>query len=200
MARYIGPRARIARRYNEPLFGPSKALQKKNYPPGQHGRRRRRRKSAYALQLMEKGKAKYIYGLLERQFANVFRNAARKKGITGETLLQHLEARLDNTVYRLGIAPTRSAARQLVSHKHIMVNGSVVNIPSYTLKPGDTIGLRQKSRSLKVITEYRPIHHKKYAWLAWDHKPMMGKLVALPAREEIPEKINEQSIVELYSK
>ncbi|MEM7382752.1 MAG: 30S ribosomal protein S4 [Bacteroidota bacterium] len=200
MARYIGPRTRISRRYNEPLFGPSKALQKKNYPPGQHGKRGRRKKSAYALQLMEKGKAKYIYGLLERQFAHVFRNAARKKGITGEILLQHLEARLDNTVYRLGIAPTRSAARQLVSHKHIMVNSSVVNIPSYTLKAGDIIGLRKKSQSLKAVTVPIAAHHKKYPWLAWDHKQMRGKLIALPTREEIPEKINEQSIVELYSK
>lgn len=200
MARYTGPRAKISRRYHEPIFGPSKALQKKNYPPGQHGRRGRRKKSAYALQLMEKGKAKYIYGLLEKQFANAFHHAAKKKGITGEILLQHLEARLDNTVYRLGIAPTRSAARQLVSHKHIVVNGSVVNIPSYTLKPGDTIGLQEKSQSLKAITEHIATHHKKYPWLAWDNKQMMGKLIALPSREEIPEKINEQSIVELYSK
>lgn len=201
MARYTGPRAKVSRRFNEPIFGPSKALQKKNYPPGQHGKLRvRRKKSAYALQLMEKGKAKYIYGLLEKQFANLFHNAAKKKGVTGEILLQHLEARLDNTVYRLGIAPTRRAARQLVSHQHIVVNGSVVNIASYTLKPGDVIGLREKSKSLKVITEPVATHHKKYSWLEWDNNQMMGKIVALPPREEIPEKINEQSIVELYSK
>lgn len=200
MARYIGPRTRISRRYSEPLFGASKALEKKNYPPGQHGKRGRRKKSAYALQLMEKGKAKYIYGLLERQFANVFRNAVRKKGVTGEILLQQLEARLDNTVYRLGIAPTRSAARQLVSHKHIMVNSAVVNIPSYTLKEGDTIEVRKQSQALAILTAHTPTHHKKYPWLAWDPKHMKGKIIALPKREEIPEKINEQSIVELYSK
>ena len=200
MARYTGPRAKVSRRFNEPIFGPSKALQKKNYPPGQHGKVRvRRKKSAYALQLMEKGKAKYIYGLLEKQFANLFHKAAKKKGVTGEILLQHLEARLDNTVYRLGIAPTRRAARQLVSHKHIVVNGSVVNIASYTLKPGDLIGLREKAKSL-AITELGATHHKKYSWLEWNNNQMMGKIVALPPREEIPEKINEQSIVELYSK
>ena len=199
MARYTGPRAKISRRFIEPIFGPSKALQKKNYPPGQHGRIRRK-KSAYAFQLMEKGKAKYIYGLLEKQFANLFHKAAKKKGVTGEILLQHLEARLDNTVYRLGIAPTRRAARQLVSHGHIVVNGSAVNIPSYTLKPGDIIGLREKSKKSKAITERIATYHKKYPWLEWDNKQMMGKILALPAREEIPEKINEQSIVELYSK
>ena len=200
MARYIGPKTRISRRYNEPLFGTSKALEKKSYPPGQHGKRGRRKKSAYALQLMEKGKAKHIYGLLERQFANVFRNAVRKKGVTGEILLQQLEARLDNTVYRLGIAPTRSAARQLVSHKHIMVNSTVVNIPSYTLKAGDTIAVRTQSQALPMFTAHKPTNHKKYPWLAWDPKQMQGKLIVLPTREEIPEKINEQSIVELYSK
>ncbi|MEM7055365.1 MAG: 30S ribosomal protein S4, partial [Bacteroidota bacterium] len=168
MARYTGPRVKVSRRFNEPIFGPSKALKKKNYPPGQHGRIRRKR-SEYALQLMEKGKAKHIYGLLEKQFANLFHKAAKKKGVTGEILLQHLEARLDNTVYRLGIAPTRRAARQLVSHKHIVVNGSMVNIASYTLKPGDIIGLRQKSKLLQAITERIATHHKKYSWLEWDN-------------------------------
>lgn len=199
MARYTGPRAKVSRKFNEPIFGPDKVLKKKNYPPGQHGRIRRKR-SEYALQLMEKGKAKHIYGLLEKQFANLFHKAAKKKGITGEILLQHLEARLDNTVYRLGIAPTRRAARQLVSHKHIVVNGSVVNIASYTLKPGDIIGLHQKYKPLQASTERIATHHKKYSWLEWDNNQMMGKILALPPRGEIPEKINEQSIVELYSK
>lgn len=199
MARYTGPRAKVSRKFNEPIFGPSKVLKKKNYPPGQHGRIRRKR-SEYALQLMEKGKAKHIYGLLEKQFANLFHKAAKKKGVTGEILLQHLEARLDNTVYRLGIAPTRRAARQLVSHKHIVVNGSVVNIASYTLKPGDIIGLHQKYKPLQASTERIATYHKKYSWLEWDNNQMMGKILALPLRGEIPEKINEQSIVELYSK
>lgn len=199
MARYIGPRAKISRRYHEPIFGPSKALKKKNYPPGQHGRIRRK-KSEYALQLMEKGKAKYIYGLLEKQFANMFYVAASKKGITGDILLQRLEVRLDNIVYRLGIAPTRRAARQIISHKHILVNGSVVNIPSYSLKPGDVIGLCEKYKSSKAITSHMATQPKEYPWLVWDGKQMVGKLTALPSRDMIPEKINEQSIVELYSK
>lgn len=199
MARYIGPRAKISRRFSEPIFGPSKALQKKNYPPGQHGRTRRK-KSEYALQLMEKGKAKYIYGLLEKQFANLFHKATTKKGVTGEILLQYLEARLDNVVYRLGIAPTRRAARQLVSHKHIVVNGAMVNIASYSLKPGDLVGLSAKSKTLKTITESITTPYTKYPWLEWDANQMMGTLLAVPSRAEIPEKINEQSIVELYSK
>jgi small subunit ribosomal protein S4 len=199
MARYTGPRAKISRRFSEPIFGPSKALQKKNYPPGQHGRNRKK-KSEYALQLMEKGKVKYIYGLLEKQFANLFRKAVTKKGVTGEILLQYLEARLDNVVYRLGMAPTRRAARQMVSHKHVVVNGSVVNIPSYMLKPGDLVGLSEKSKSLKSITENMTAQYNRYPWLEWDKNQLMGKVVALPSREEIPEKINERSIVELYSK
>ncbi len=201
MARYTGPKARISRRYNEPILGDNKALQKKNYGPGQHGRGRRRKQSEYAIQLMEKQKAKYIYGLLERQFAKVFDLANRKKGITGENLLQLLEARLDNTVYRLGIAPTRRAARQLVLHKHIEVNGENVNIPSYTLKPGDAIGVRERSKSLEVITEALSIQGaKKYHWVEWDANEMVGKFVTLPPRTDIPENINEQLIVELYSK
>jgi len=200
MARYIGPKAKVSRRFNEPIFGPSKALQKKNYPPGQHGKVRKK-KSDYAIQLMEKGKAKYIYGLLERQFANLFYKAAKKKGVTGELLLQYLETRLDNVVYRLGITPTRRSARQLVSHKHITVNGKIVNIPSYALKVGDIIGLTEKTKSSNAITERISSHsHNKNNWLEWDSKQMIGKVMSLPHREEIPEKINEQSIVELYSK
>jgi small subunit ribosomal protein S4 len=200
MARYIGPKSKISRRFNEPIFGPSKALQKKSYPPGQHGRVRKK-KSEYAIQLMEKGKAKYIYGLLERQFANLFHKAAKKKGVTGELLLQFLETRLDNVVYRLGITPTRRAARQLVSHKHITVNEQVVNIPSYALKVGDMIGLHEKAKSSSYITErISNQFYNKSNWLEWDSKQMKGKVIALPNREEIPEKINEQSIVELYSK
>jgi len=200
MARYIGPKAKISRRFNEPIFGYCKALQKKNYPPGQHGKSRKK-KSDYAIQLMEKGKAKYIYGLLERQFANLFHRVASKKGVTGELLLQHLETRLDNVVYRLGIAPTRRSARQLVSHKHITVNNKVVNIPSYALKVGDIIGISEKSKTIPAITESIANHsYKKQVWLEWDGKQMTGKLMAIPSREEIPEKINEQRIVELYSK
>jgi small subunit ribosomal protein S4 len=199
MAVYRGPRAKVERRFNDPIFGQGKALQKKSYPPGQHGKIRRK-KSAYALQLLEKQKAKYTYGLLERQFANLFHKAVRKKGVTGEILLQFLEARLDNTIYRLGIAPTRRAARQLVLHKHITVNDAVVNIPSYTLKPGELVGIREKSKSLEVIKANMTAPHKSYTWLEWDDTQMRGKFTALPSREEIPEKINEQSIVELYSK
>jgi small subunit ribosomal protein S4 len=201
MARYTGPRVRISRRFNEPVLGENKALQKKNYAPGQHGRGKKRKQSEYATQLSEKQKAKYIYGLLERQFAKVFDTASRKKGKTGEVLLQLLEARLDNTVYRLGIAPTRRAARQLVLHKHIQVNGETVNIPSFTLKPGDQIGVRERSKSLEVISESLSIQGaRKYNWLEWDHNEMIGKLVNLPPREDIPENISEQLIVELYSK
>lgn len=201
MARYRGPKAKIARRFSDPIFGPSKAVQKKNYPPGQHGRNRRRKQSEYAIQLMEKQKAKYTYGVLERQFANLFDKASRKSGITGEILLQLLEARLDNTVFRLGIANTRRAARQLVLHKHITVNGDVVNVPSVSLRVGDIVGVRERSKSLEAITNSLASKSmKKFPWLEWDSSEMDGKLVSVPLRDEIPENINEQLIVELYSK
>lgn len=202
MARYIGPKSKIARRFREPIFGPDKALERKNYGPGMHGSSRRRGKqSEYAIQLIEKQKAKYTYGILERQFSNLFTKASSKEGITGEELLKLLEARLDNTVYRLGIAPTRAAARQLVGHKHITVNGNVVNIPSYSLKPGDIVSVRERSKSLEAITDSvagRKIN--KYSWLEWDANTLTGKLLNFPAREDIPENIKEQLIVELYSK
>ncbi|MGE0771087.1 MAG: 30S ribosomal protein S4 [Cyclobacteriaceae bacterium] len=201
MARYIGPKAKISRRFNEPVLGDSKALVKKNYGPGQHGRGKKRKQSEYAIQLAEKQKAKYIYGVLERQFANTFDKASRKKGVTGEVLLQMLEARLDNTIYRLGIAPTRRAARQLVVHKHILVNGEVVNIPSAMLRPGDKVEVREKSKNLEAITNSLSMQTaKKYSWLEWDGHEMVGKLINLPPRQDIPENINEQLIVELYSK
>ena len=201
MARYTGPRVRISRRFNEPILGENKALAKKNYAPGQHGRGKKRKQSEYATQLAEKQKAKYIYGLLERQFARVFSEASRKKGVTGETLLQLLEARLDNTVYRLGIPPTRTAARQLVLHKHIEVNGEIVNVPSYTLKPGELVSVRERSKSLEAVTNSLALQGaRKYNWLEWDNNEMSGKIVNLPARQDIPENINEQLIVELYSK
>lgn len=201
MARYIGPKARISRRFNEPILGESKALLKKNYPPGMHGKGKKRKQSEYAVQLAEKQKAKYIYGVLERQFENIFDKASRKKGVTGEVLLQMLESRLDNTVYRLGIAPTRRAARQLVVHKHITVNGDVVNIPSVSLRPGDVVAVREKSKSLETITYSLSVQSaKKYNWLEWDGSEMSGKLINLPPRQDIPENINEQLIVELYSK
>ena len=201
MARYTGPKSKMSRRYSEGIFGPSKALQKKNYPPGMHGRGRRKKQSEYAVQLMEKQKVKYLYGVLEKQFANLFDKAARKSGITGENLLFLLEARLDNTVYRLGIAPTRRAARQLVGHKHITVNGDVVNIPSYSLRPGDVVGVREKSKSLEAITSSLSTRNaKQFPWLEWDGKDMIGKFVTTPQRDQIPEKIQEQLIVELYSK
>ncbi|MEQ8470896.1 MAG: 30S ribosomal protein S4 [Marinoscillum sp.] len=201
MARYTGPKTKISRKFGEPIFGSSKALQKKNYPPGQHGRGRRRKQSEYAVQLAEKQKAKYTYGLLEKQFANIFDRAQRKSGITGEILLQLLEARLDNTVYRLGIAPTRRAARQLVGHKHITVNGEIVNIPSFTLKENDIVGVREKSKSLEAITDSLASNSsKKFSWLEWERTDMNGKFLNLPARDEIPENIKEQLIVELYSK
>lgn len=202
MARYTGPKSKIARKFREPIFGPDKVLDRKNYPPGQHGNSRRRGKqSEYALQLMEKQKAKYTYGLLERQFSNLFVEANNKKGITGENLLKFLEARLDNTVFRLGIAPTRRAARQLVGHKHITVNGSVVNIPSYRLKDGDVVGVREKSKSLEAIAESVAVHgSKSFNWLEFDQSTVTGKFLCLPEREDIPENIKEQLIVELYSK
>lgn len=201
MARYRGPKAKIARKFNEPIFGPSKALQKKAYGPGQHGRSRRRKQSEYAIQLAEKQKAKYTYGVLEKQFANLFNKASRKKGVTGTVLLQLLESRLDNTVYRLGIAPTRRAARQFILHKHITVNGTVVNIPSFLMKTGDLITVREKSQSLEAITQSLSSHTaNKYSWLEWDGSLMTGKFNNVPEREEIPENIQEQLIVELYSK
>lgn len=182
-------------------MGGSKALAKKNYPPGQHGRGRKRKQSEYAVQLQEKQKAKYTYGVLERQFANTFDKASRLQGITGENLLRLLEARLDNTIYRLGVAPTRRAARQLVVHKHITVNGETVNIPSYTLRPGDTIGVREKSKSLEAITVSLSARNaRKFTWLEWDGGVMTGKFVSYPDRDQIPENIQEQLIVELYSK
>ena len=201
MARYTGPKAKISRKFGEAIEGHSKALQKKNYPPGMHGRGRRKKQSEYAVQLAEKQKAKYIYGILERQFAKMFDIASRKSGITGEILLQLLEARLDNTVYRLGIAPTRRGARQLVSHKHILVNGEVVNIPSYTLKPGDLVSVRERSKSLEAITSsLAGKSSNRYPWLEWDNASLTGKFVSVPGRDDIPENIKEQLIVELYSK
>ena len=201
MARYTGPKSKISRKYGEPIFGDTKALEKKPHPPGQHGRGRRRKKSEYAVQLAEKQKAKFLYGILERQFRNMFKKASRKEGITGENLLQLLEARLDNVVYRLGIAPTRRSGRQLVSHKHINVNGNVVNIPSYILKEGDIIGVREKSKSLIAISDsLSQKTSNNYKWLEWDDKSLSGKLLVYPDRDVIPENINEQLIVELYSK
>lgn len=201
MARYTGPRSRISRRFGEPVMGDSKALQKKNYPPGMHGRNKKRKQSEYSIQLKEKQKAKYTYGVLERQFAKTFDTAARKQGITGENLLKMLESRLDNTVYRLGIANSRRAARQLVGHKHIVVNGEIVNIPSYQLKPGDQLGVRAKSQAIEAITESLSTQSaKKFSWLEWDGASMLGKFVTYPQRDEIPENIQEQLIVELYSK
>ena len=201
MARYTGPTTKKSRSFGESLYGYDKYFEKRKYPPGQHGQTRKRKAgSDYSRQLSEKQKAKYTYGILEKQFWLTFVNATRRHGVTGEWLLQLLEARLDNTVYRLGIAPTRRAARQLVLHKHITVNDSVVNIPSYTLKPGDLIGVRDKSKTLEVIKDNIAAPHKGHMWLEWDSTQMRGKLMALPSREEIPEKINEQSIVELYSK
>lgn len=201
MARYIGPKTKIARKFRDPIFGPDRSYEKKNYPPGQHGNSKRRRKqSEYGIQLQEKQKAKYTYGILERQFKNTFIKASHKKGITGEILLQLIEARLDNVVFRLGIAPTRSAARQLVSHRHITVNGNVVNIPSYSLKLEDIVGVREKSKSLELITESLSSRSDKFSWLEWDQEKLAGKFLNYPEREEIPEKIKEQLIVELYSK
>ena len=201
MARYTGPKSKIARKFREPIFGPDKALEKKNYPPGQHGASKKRAKqSEYAIQLMEKQKAKYTYGILEKQFARIFDKAARSHGITGEVLLQLIEARLDNVVYRLGIAPSRRAARQLVSHAHITVNGETVNIPSYTLKAGDVVGVREKSQSLEAISTALSGHVNKYSWLDFDAASFTGKFISVPERSQIPENIKEQLIVELYSK
>jgi small subunit ribosomal protein S4 len=201
MARYTGPTTKIARKFGDPIFGADKAFEKKKYPPGQHGQMKKRRKmSEYGIQLLEKQKAKYTYGLLEKQFSNTFNKAVRKKGITGEILLQLLEARLDNVVFRLGIAPTRRAARQLVGHRHITVNGKVTNIPSYTLKPGDIVGVREKSKSLEHIVDSLAGRSSSYSWLEWDQEKMAGKFMSFPEREAIPENIKEQLIVELYSK
>ncbi|WPP52492.1 30S ribosomal protein S4 [Catalinimonas niigatensis] len=201
MARYRGPKSKVARKFNDPIFGPSKALQKKGYPPGQHGRGRRRKQSEYAVQLMAKQKAKYTYGVLERQFANLFEKANSSQGITGEILLQLLESRLDNVVFRLGISPTRRGARQLVGHKHITVNGEVVNIPSYQVKPGDLVGVREKSKSLEAITNSLAAHNaSRFSWLEWDKSQMAGRFNNVPQRDEIPENLQEQLIVELYSK
>ena len=200
MARYTGPKSKISRKFNEPIFGPSKALQKKAYPPGQHGRGRRKKPSEYSLQLQEKQKAKYTYGVLEKQFRNLFEKAAHKKGITGENLLISLEARLDNTVYRLGIAKTRRQARQFVGHKHITVNGEVVNIPSFSVKPGDVIAVRATSQTIDFIGENLSARSNKYSWLEWDENTVSGKYMNDPERSEIPENIKEQLIVELYSK
>lgn len=201
MARYTGPKSRISRRYGEPLFGPDKVLAKRKFPAGQHGNNRRKKSSEYGLMLAEKQKAKFIYGVLERQFRNMFEKAASKDGVTGEVLLQLLEARLDNVVYRLGIAPTRAAARQLVSHKHICVDGEVVNIPSYSVKPGQVITVREKSKSLEVVeAALAGFNHSKYPWIEWNEDIKGGKLLHNPDRADIPENIKEQMIVELYSK
>ncbi len=201
MARYTGPKSKIARKFREPIFGADKALEKKNYPPGQHGQNKRRAKqSEYGIQLQEKQKAKYTYGILERQFRNLFVKATRKKGVTGEVLLQFIEAILDNVVFRLGIAPTRAAARQLVTHRHITVNGQLVNIPSYELKAGDIVGVREKSKAMEVIHNAVTSRINKYSWLEWDSANVCGKFVSIPERSEIPENIKEQLIVELYSK
>lgn len=201
MARYTGPKSKIARRFREPIFGPDKALDKRQYGPGQHGPNKRRGKqSEYAIQLAEKQKAKYTYGILEKQFSNLFKKASGMKGITGENLLILCESRLDNTVYRLGVSPTRSGARQLVSHKHITVNGSVVNIPSYTLKAGDVVGVREKSKSLEAISNSLASSNSKFDWLDWNAANMSGSMISVPTREMIPENIKEQLIVELYSK
>lgn len=200
MARYIGPKSRISRKFGEGIYGADKVLSKKNYPPGQHGNARKKT-SEYGTQLREKQKAKYTYGVLERQFRNLFEKAVQMDGVTGEVLLQLLEGRLDNVVFRLGIARTRDAARQLVSHKHITVDGEVVNIPSYQVKPGQLVGVRERSKSLEVIADsLAGFNHSKYPWLEWDDNSKTGKLLHVPERADIPENIKEQLIVELYSK
>ena len=202
MARYIGPKTKIARKFEEPIFGSDKYLEKRKYPPGQHGNDKRRRKSSeYGVQLKEKQKVKYTYGVLEKQFSNLFKKANSSKGVTGEVLLQLLESRLDNVVYRLGLAPTRAAARQLVTHRHIILNGVKHNIPSTILKGGDTVGVRERSKSLLVVTEsIATANHSKFPWVEWDTTTMTGKYLNIPERSEIPENIKEQLIVELYSK
>jgi len=201
MARYTGPKSKIARKFGEPIFGPDKVLSKKNYAPGQHGNNRRKKNSEYGIMLAEKQKAKYTYGVLENQFRNMFAKASRSAGITGEVLLQNLESRLDNVVFRLGIAPTRAAARQLVGHKHIVVDGQVVNIPSYAVQPGQIVGVREKAKSLEVIQNaLAGFNHSKYPWIEWDENAKAGKYLHKPERADIPENIKEQLIVELYSK
>ena len=201
MARYIGPKTKIARKFREPIFGFDKTLDKKNYRPGQHGQSKRRAKqSEYGIQLNEKQKAKYTYGILERQFRNIFDKASRKGGITGVVLLQLIESRLDNVVYRFGIAKTRDQARQLVSHRHILVNGELVNFPSYMLKPGDVVSVRERSKSLQIVTDSLEGTVNRYSWLDFDRSQMSGKFMNYPERSDIPENINEQLIVELYSK
>jgi len=201
MARYTGPKSKIARRFKEPIFGPDKALERKAYGPGMHGPNRRRGKqSEYSMQLMEKQKAKYTYGILEKQFSNMFKRAQSKQGITGTNLLQLCESRLDNTVFRLGVAPTRRGARQLVTHRHIMVNDKLVNIPSYQLRPGDRVSVRERSKSLEVITASLAGGTTAHDWLEWNGETMTGNFVTVPEREQIPENIKEQLIVELYSK
>ena len=201
MARYTGPKTKIARKFGEPIFGADKSFEKRNYPPGQHGNNRRRgKKSEYAIQLTEKQKAKFTYGILEKQFRIIFDRASRAKGVTGEVLLQLCESRLDNVVYRLGVAPTRSAARQLVSHRHITVNGEILNIPSCHIKPGDVIGVREKSKSLTAITHSLERNSAVYEWMTWNGATLEGTFVSTPQRLQIPENIKEQLIVELYSK
>ena len=201
MARYTGPKTKIARKFSEAIFGEDKSFEKRNYPPGQHGNNRRRgKKSEYAVQLQEKQKAKYTYGILERQFRNLYAKANRSNGITGEVLLQLCEQRLDNVVFRMGISPSRSGSRQLVSHRHITVNGSIVNIPSYLVKPGDVVAVREKSKSLEVIANSLSNASQVYEWISWNNDKKEGTFVAVPQRLQIPENINEQFIVELYSK
>lgn len=201
MARYIGPKSRIARRFRDPIYGADKSYEKKNYPPGMHGQTKRRAKvSEYGTQLTEKQKAKYTYGILERQFKNTFLKAARKGGITGVVLLQLIESRLDNVVYRMSISPSRDGARQLIGHRHILVNGKIVNIPSFELRPGDIVAVRERSKSLEVITESLSGRGNQYPWLEWDSAMMTGKFMSYPERDQIPENIKEQLIVELYSK
>ena len=201
MARYTGPKTKIARKFGEAIFGDDKAFEKRNYPPGQHGNAKRRgKKSEYAIQLMEKQKAKFTYGILERQFRNLFEKASRSKGVTGEALLQLCESRLDNVVYRFGLSPSRSGARQLVSHRHITINDSIVNIPSYQVKVGDIVGVREKSKSLNIIVESKGKDASAYEWLSWNREQLQGTYVSIPERIQIPENIKEQLIVELYSK
>ena len=201
MARYTGPKTKIARKFGEAIFGPDKVLSKKNYPPGQHGNGRKKKTSEYGIQLREKQKAKYTYGVLEKQFRNLFEKAQRSKGITGEVLIQLLECRLDNIVFRAGIGNTRAAARQLVSHGHIIVDGKSVNIPSYSVKPGQVIGVREKAKSLEIIQDnLSGFNHSKYSWIEWDQASLSAKYLHIPERADIPENIKEQLIVELYSK
>ena len=201
MARYTGPKTKIARKFGEPIFGDDKSFEKRNYPPGQHGNAKRRgKKSEYAVQLMEKQKAKYTYGILERQFRNLFEKASRSKGVTGEVLLQLCESRLDNVVYRFGLSTSRRGARQLVSHRHITVNGSIVNIPSFQVKVGDVVGVREKSKTLNIIIEAKGRDSSAYEWLSWNSDQLQGTYVSIPGRLQIPENIKEQLIVELYSK